>query len=96
MKNLFEIQLEDIRGKTLTGADGKPVLAGNVVLEVILMETKEDQNGQDIGANKLARFDLARRCAAGDDLSDDDKSFIRARAARVCSALVYARLLEIL
>jgi hypothetical protein len=88
-------QVTDIQGNPLVNQAGKTLCFGDVILEVILAETAEDQKSQDLGTNKLYRYNLAKRFLE-ESLDEDELAFVKSRAALLCSSLIYGKLLEVL
>lgn len=92
---LHDVEIKDLRGNTLVNQLGKPLLLKDIVVEVILADTQDDQKSQDLGSNKLYRYELAKRVLS-DEIDEDELSYVKSRASTLCSSLVFGRLLEAL
>lgn len=92
---LNDTQIVDLRGNVLVNQLGKPLLLKDIITEVILADTPDDKNSQDLAGNKLYRYELAKRVLA-DELDEDELAYVKARASVLCSSLVFGRLLETL
>lgn len=92
---LNDVQIKDLRDNALVNHLGKPLLLKDIIVEVILADTPDDQKSQDLGGNKLYRYELAKRVLE-DGLDEDELAYVKTRASLLCSSLVFGRLLEAL
>jgi hypothetical protein len=92
MKFAWDTQLVDLFGRPITNEAGTPALLGDLVVSSLMVADRKDLDG----AEKFARFRLAAKVSANEDIDVTEAALIKEVVGNVLTPLPVGRIWELL